>query len=90
MKTRRQRIDSTKKKSFLEKYPDKTREVLSVIMELYAERGYEQINPEDPNVLKLKPFEKFGGDYIIKNKIFSGDDEYKTAINDMLLVLYED
>ena len=90
MKTRRQRIDSTKKKSFLEKYPDKAREVLSVIMELYAERGYEQINPEDPNVLKLKPFEKFGGDYIIKNKIFSGDDEYKTAINDMLLVLYED
>ena len=59
-------------------------------MELYAERGYEQINPEDSNVLKLKRFEKFGGDYIIKNKIFGGDGEYKTAINDMLLVMYED
>ena len=90
MKTRRQRIDKTKQKSFLEKYPDKAREVLSVIMELYGNEGYTQINPEDPNILKLKPFEKFGGDYMIKNKIFKDTADYKSAVQTLLLKLYED
>lgn len=90
MKTRKQRADEVKtKKSFLEKYPDKAREVLSIMMDLYAEEGYQELNPENPNILKLKEFEKFGGDYIIKNKIFKGIDDYKKAINEVVQALYE-
>lgn len=90
MKTRKQRADEVKtKRSFLEKYPDKAREVLSIMMDLYAEEGYQELNPENPNILKLKEFEKFGGDYIIKNKIFKGIDDYKKAINEVVQALYE-
>ena len=89
MKTRRQRVDEVKKKSFLEKYPDKARQVLSIIMEHYAEEGYREINPEDPSILKLKEFEEFGGDYVIKNEIFQGTDNYKQAMQELLKKLYE-
>ena len=90
IKTRKQRADKLKtRKSFLEKYPDKAREVLSIIMDLYAEVGYQEINPENPSILKLKEFEKFGGDYAIKNKIFNGIDDYKKAITEVLQALYE-
>ena len=90
IKTRKQRADKLKtRKSFLEKYPDKAREVLSIIMDLYAEVGYQEINPENPAILKLKEFEKFGGDYVIKNKIFNGIDDYKKAIMEVLQALYE-
>ena len=57
---------------------------------LYAESGYQEINPENLNILKLKEFEKFGGDYVIKNKIFKGTDDYKKAISQILEVLYEE
>ena len=90
IKTRKQRADKLKtRKSFLEKYPDKAREVLSIIMDIYAEVGYQEINPENPTILKLKKFEKFGGDYVIKNKIFNGIDDYKKAITEVLQALYE-
>lgn len=90
MKTRKQRVDALKtKKSFLEKYPDKAREVISIMMDLYAEVGYQEINPENLNILKLKEFEKFGGDYVIKNKIFNGTEDYKKAIKELLEALYE-
>ena len=90
MKTRKQRANELKsKKSFLEKYPDKAQEVLSIMMDLYAESGYMEINPENSNILKLKEFEKFGGDYVIKNTIFKGIEEYKKAISQVLEVLYE-
>ena len=91
MKTRKQRANELKiKKSFLEKFPDKAREVLSIMMDLYAESGYQEIDPENLKILKLKEFEKFGGDYVIKNEIFKGTDDYKKAISQVLEVLYEE
>lgn len=88
LKTRIQRVDGVRKKAFLEKYPEKAREVLDLILDNYAESGYHELEPDDPQVLKLDKFEKFGGDYAIINEIFGGGDKYRNAITEMIQVIY--
>lgn len=90
IKTRKERIESVRhKKLFLEKYPEKAREVLTVIMNVYAEQGYQELDPEDPKLLKLSEFEEFGGDYTITHEIFENPQQYRNAIRDLLRELYE-
>ena len=81
-------MDGVRKKAFLEKYPEKAREVLDLILDNYAESGYQELEPDDPQVLKLEKFEKFGGDYTIINEIFEGGDKYRNAITEMIQVIY--
>jgi len=78
-KTRYERVDSLKKKAFLEKYPEKAREVLEVILQHYADQGYQELEGRD--ILTLKQFEKFGGPVeIITNRFGSGEEYDKTII----------
>lgn len=78
-KTRLERVDNIKKKAFLEKYPEKARQVLEVILEHYAEAGYQEL--EGREILALKKFEKFGGPVeIITNRFGSGEEYDKTII----------
>lgn len=88
LKTRLQRVDGIRKKAFLEKYPEKAREVLDVILDHYAQTGYQELEPEDTRVLKLDKFQKFGGDYTIINDIFKGTENYKKAINELIQEIY--
>jgi len=90
IKTRKQRVGTVKsKKGFLEKNPGKAREVIEVLMDLYAEYGPEELEPEDTKVLKLDKFEKYGGDYAIVNDIFKGIDNYKNTVNELIHQIYE-
>ena len=78
-KTRYERVDSLKKKAFLEKYPEKAREVLDVILQHYADQGYQELEGRD--ILTLEQFEKFGGPVeIITNRFGSGEEYDKTII----------
>ena len=78
-KTRYERVDSLKKKAFLEKYPEKAREVLEVILDHYADEGYQELEGRD--ILRLNKFEKFGGPTeIITNRFGSGVEYDKTII----------
>jgi len=89
LKTRFQRAESVKKeKIFLEKYPEKAKQVLEVILEHYAEEGYREL--EGRNILRLEKFEKFGGDYVIIKDIFKGTDNYDKAINEMVKAIYSE
>jgi type I restriction enzyme, R subunit len=85
-KTRYERVNNLKKKAFLEKYPEKAREVLEVILEHYGEEGYQELEGRD--VLKLNKFEKFGGPTKIITNIFENGNEYDKIIIEITKELY--
>jgi len=85
-KTRLERVDRIRKKAFLEKYPDKAREVLAVILEHYAEAGYQELEGRD--ILALPKFEKFGGPVSIINDRFGNGEEYDNTITEITKELY--
>jgi len=90
IKTRRQRVERVRnKKSFLEKNPQKAREVLEVLMEHYAEVGYQELDLDNTHVLRLDKFKRFGGDYAIINEIFIGIDNYTKTVNELVHQIYE-
>jgi type I restriction enzyme R subunit len=52
--TRRERANNVKKRDIFTKYGEKAREVISLLLDKYADNGIEAI--EDINVLKVDPF----------------------------------
>ena len=89
LKTRLERVDTVrKKKTFLEKYPQKAREVLDIIMQHYAEYGYQEL--EGRQILDLDDFKKFGGPVDIINDIFENGDKYDQAISELTKAIYSE
>jgi len=63
----------------LEKYTEKERAVLEVILDHYADEGYQELEGRD--VLKLNKFEKFGSaSNIITNRFGSPEDDDKIIV----------
>ena len=85
-KTRLERVDSVRKKPFLEKYPDKAREVLEIILDHYAEHGYQEL--EGREILELPQFKQFGGPVEIIDNRFKDGDQYDDAIEQLTKELY--
>ena len=85
-KTRLERVDNIKKKAFLEKYPEKARQVLEVILDHYAEAGYQEL--EGREILALQKFEKFGGPVEIITNRFGSGEEYDKTIMEITKELY--
>lgn len=86
-KTRLERVDSIRKKPFLEKYPEKARAVIEVILDHYAEEGYQELGRE---ILQLEKFKQFGGPVEIINHRFENGDEYDSTIIQLTKELYAD
>lgn len=85
-KTRLERVDSVKKRAFLEKYPEKAREVLEVILDHYGEVGYQELEGRD--ILNLPKFERFGGSYSIIKERFTDAKGYDVAIMELTKQIY--
>ena len=85
-KTRFERADSVRKRSFLEKYPEKAREVLEVILDHYGEEGYQELEGRD--ILALPKFERFGGPVEILENRFNSSMEYDKAIIELTEQIY--
>lgn len=85
-KTRVERVDSVRQRAFLEKYPQKAREVLDVLLDHYGEEGHQEL--EDAKVLELPKFEKFGGPVVIIKEIFSDSKGYNDAVADLTKQIY--
>jgi len=85
-KTRQARVNSVKSKPFFEKYPDKAKELLEVILDHYAEVGYQEL--EGREILTLDKFKPFGGPLNILTKVFSNGEEYDGMINEITRELY--
>lgn len=76
-----------KNKSFFGKYPEKAREILTILLDHYTEYGYEEL--EDRTVLELPKFKKFNGPRNILTSIFPNPKEYDKAVQDLIVNIYE-
>jgi type I restriction enzyme, R subunit len=84
--TRRERAENVKKRNYFAKYQDKARAVLEALLEKYADEGL--TNLEDPKVLKVQPFDKYGTPTEII-KAFGGKEQYDAAIKELEQELYQ-
>ena len=84
--TRMQRVENVRKnKAFFEKYPEKAREVLNVLLDHYAEVGYQEL--DDNEFLQLEKFEKYDGPANIVENIFEGN--FDQAKKEVIQLIYE-
>lgn len=85
-KTRLQRVNTIRKKAFLEKYPKKARDVLDVILDHYGEHGYQEL--DDIDMLSMPKFERFGGKFEIISERFGGRKDYDNVIMELTQQIY--
>ena len=85
--TRRERANNVKKRNYFGKYGDQAREVLESLLEKYAHNGIADL--EDPKVLELPPFDRFGSKTQIRRGIFGGNDQFTQAITELEQALYD-
>ena len=85
-KTRIERINTIRKKAFLERFPEKARVVLDVILDHYGEHGYQEL--DGIGVLSTPKFEKFGNQYEIIENRFGSRQIYDSAINELTQQIY--
>jgi type I restriction enzyme R subunit len=78
--TRRERAENVKKRNYFVQYGDKARAVLEALLDKYADEGL--TNLEDPKVLKVQPFDKFGTPIEII-QAFGGSEQYFQAVKDL-------
>jgi type I restriction enzyme, R subunit len=83
--TRRERAENVKKRNYFAKYGEKARAVLEALLDKYADEGL--TNLEDPKVLKVQPFNKYGTPTEIIQE-FGGREQYFQAIKDLEQQLY--
>jgi len=83
--SRRDRAERVRKRDYFTKYGDKARMVISALLDKYADEGVENI--EDPDVLRVEPFNQFGTPTEII-KLFGGMRKYLDAIGELEKQLY--
>jgi type I restriction enzyme, R subunit len=84
--TRQERADNVKKRNYFTKYGEQSRKVLEALLDKYADEGIENI--ENIEVLRIKPFDKFGSPIeIIKE--FGSKEKYFEAIKELEKELYK-
>ncbi len=84
--TRRERAKKVAKDSYFNKYGEKARQVIEILLEKYADEGLEDL--ENPEVLKVNPLNKIGRPLEIM-KIFGGAKGYKEMIKEVQGKLYK-
>lgn len=79
--TRQERAKNVKKRNYFSKYSDQAKEVLSALLDKYADEGLGTL--ESTKVLKLKPFAEIGTPMEIINRAFDGKAAYDAAIQEL-------
>lgn len=85
--TRSERANNVKKRNYFTKYGKQARAVLEALLEKYADEGITTI--ENPQVLKLRPFDAMGTPVEIINNVFGGKANYEQAIHDLEQELFK-
>jgi type I restriction enzyme, R subunit len=78
--TRKERANNVRKKDYFNKYGEKAREVISALLDKYADEGIENI--ESMKILKVNPFRKFGTPIEIVS-FFGGKNKYLEALDEL-------
>lgn len=85
--TRSQRAQQVRDSEFFNQYQDKQKELLLDLLSVYEQEGIVAI--EDVELLRVEPFTKYGSPVEILGTIFSGRNEYLSALADMKKHLYK-
>ncbi|HIF9203575.1 TPA: EcoAI/FtnUII family type I restriction enzme subunit R [Photobacterium damselae] len=85
--TRKERAESVKKRNYFTKYGETAQQVLSNLLEKYADEGVQEI--ENIHVLKVKPFDEMGRPIEIIKKGFGGKPQYLEAVNELEAAIYQ-
>ncbi len=86
--TRQERAKNVKKRNYFGKYGDQARAVLETLLEKYADHGITDI--EDPKILEIPPFDKYGTKTQIRRGIFGGPEKFTQALTELEQALYQD
>lgn len=84
--TRQERAKRVKKRDYFSQYGAEARAVLDALLEKYASNGIQNI--EDPQVLEMPPFDRFGTKMQIRRTIFGGVEQYNQAVTALEQALY--
>ena len=84
--TRRERANKVRKKDVFTKYGDKARAVLEALLQKYQDDGF--IDLDDPQVLKVAPFDSMGT-IVELLKPFGGKDGFEQAVHELQAALYQ-
>lgn len=85
--TRRERVESVKKRDLFTKYGPQARAVLEALLEKYGDEGV--LNLDDPGVLKIAPFSGMGS-VIELIRAFGGKPGFEQAVRDLQSAIYEE
>jgi type I restriction enzyme R subunit len=85
--TRKERANNVKKRNYFTKYDGVAQEVLSRLLDKYADAGVNEI--ENINVLKVTPFDELGRPLEIIKKGFGNKESYLAAVHDLEHELYQ-
>lgn len=85
--TRQERANNVKKRNYFTKYDGVAQEVLSRLLDKYADAGVSEI--ENINVLKVTPFDELGRPLEIIKKGFGNKESYLAAVYDLENELYQ-
>ncbi|MDP2397556.1 MAG: DEAD/DEAH box helicase family protein [Burkholderiales bacterium] len=86
--TRKERANKVKKRNYFTKYGEKTRAVLSALLDKYADEGIASL--EDAKILRNAPFTTIGTSVEIINNIFGGKEQFDRAIEELEQELYKE
>ena len=88
--TRRQRAERARKSAqdLFARHGDTAREILSLLLDKYIERGIIQFNALS-ELMKVQPFERFGTPTEIANRHFGGIQGLKAAVSQLQSAIYQ-
>ncbi len=88
--TRRQRAEQARKQteSLFARYGDTAREILSLLLNRYVERGVIQFNSLS-DLLKVHPFDRYGSPSEIASRHFGGVPALRDAVGQLQAALYQ-
>jgi len=88
--TRRQRAEQARKaaQNLFEQYGDPAREILTLLLDKYIERGIVQFNALS-ELMKVQPFDRFGSPSEIATRHFGGIKPFREAVSRLQTALYQ-
>ncbi|MBL0572661.1 DEAD/DEAH box helicase family protein [Aeromonas hydrophila] len=86
--TRRERADNVKKRNYFTKYNETAQQVLTNLLDKYADQGVTEIETKD--ALKVAPFTELGRPLELAKKGFGGPQQFELAITELEQEIYRE
>ncbi|KAE9631942.1 MULTISPECIES: EcoAI/FtnUII family type I restriction enzme subunit R [Aeromonas] len=86
--TRRERANNVKKRNYFTKYNDTAQQVLTSLLDKYADQGVTEIETKD--ALKVAPFTELGRPLELAKKGFGGREQFEQAITELEQEIYRE